>query len=162
MILFLSPFQNAPDCATLIERSTREDVKTVDNLRSALAELRTHDFTAVVADENLLESTPGSMESLIQRLGTAIPVFVDMACLRPERVSQFVATAFRRRQVEYNIARELATAELRSQFKSELTGLLLASEMALKSAGKTERCAEHLSMVLEIANKMKGTLQAKE
>ena len=162
MILFLSPYQSANDCATLIERSTREEVKTVDGLRPALAALRAQDFTAVVADENLLESTPGSMESLIQRLGAAIPVFVDMACLRPERVSQYVTAAFRRRQVEYNIARELAVADLRSQLKSDLTGLLLASEMALKAGAKSEKCAEQLSVVLEIANKMRTTLHTHE
>lgn len=162
MILFISPYQNAPDCATLIGRATKEEVTTVDNLRDAMAALRSKDFAAVVADENLLESTPGSMESLIQRLGPAIPVFLDIACLRPERVAQFVTAAFRRRQCEYNVARELAVAELRSELKSDLTGLLLASEMALKSSTKPEKCAEQMSVVLEIANKMRVTLRGKD
>jgi signal transduction histidine kinase len=162
MILFISPYQNAPDCATLIERATKDQVTTVDNIREALALLRSQDFTAVIADENLLESTAGSMESLIQRIGPAIPVFLDIACLRPERVAQYVSAAFRRRQCEYNISRELAVAELRSELKSDLTGLLLASEMALKLSGKSEKCAEQLAIVLEIANKMRVTLREKD
>ena len=159
MILFLSPYQNAPDCAAHIERLTHEQVKIVDSLRLALASLRTHEFIAVVADENLIECTPGSADSLIQRMGAAVPVFVDMACLRVERVAKLVSTACKRRELEYNSAREEAVAELRSEFKSELTGLLISSEIVLKSEGHSKETSEKLMGILEIAKRMKVRLE---
>lgn len=159
MILFLSPYQNAPDCAAHIERLTHEQVKIVDSLRLALASLRTHEFIAVVADENLVECTPGSADSLVQRMGAAIPVFVDMACLRGERVAKLVATACKRREAEYKIAREQAVAELRSEFKSELTGLLISSEMVLKTAGNPAETSDRVAAILEIAKRMKVRLE---
>ena len=87
MILFISPYQNANDCATQIARGTHEEVKTVDSIRLAVAALRNHEFSAVVADENLLECTPGSADALLERIQSATPIFLDMACMRAERVS---------------------------------------------------------------------------
>ena len=162
MILFISPYQNAPECATLIERARRESVKLVDSLRLGMAALKAHEFTAVVADENLLACTPGSVDAIVQRLGTAVPVFLDMACVRPERVVKYVSSAYRRREVEYDLARRQAKAELRSEFKSELTGLLLASEMALKAAGTPAKSLTSLNNVLEIAKRIKSRLQESE
>ncbi len=159
MILFLSPYQNAPDCAAQIERLTHEQVKVVDSIRLALASLRSHEFTAVVADENLIECTPGSADSLVQRMGAAIPVFVDMACLRMERVAKLVAAACKRREAEYKIAREQAAAELRSELKSEVTGLLISSELVLKTPGHSTETSEKLEGILEIAKRMKVRLE---
>jgi hypothetical protein len=50
---------------------TREVVKTVDSVRLAVAALRNREFSAVVADENLLECTPGSAEALLERIQSA-------------------------------------------------------------------------------------------
>lgn len=162
MILLISPYKTSQDCAALIERSTHDTVKVVDSLRLAHASLRTHEFNAVVADENLLECSPGSADTLVGRMGAAVPVFVDMACLRIERVASMVCTACRRRDMEYKIARELAVAELRSEFKSDVTGLLLSSELALKSPNLTSAATEKLAGVLEIARRMKSRLDGSQ
>lgn len=159
MILFVSPYQTAPDCVALIESATHTSVKSVGSIRLALAALRNHEFTAVVVDENLLEVSPGSADSLTQRLGGAIPVFLDMSCLRPERVAKFVSAAYRRREVEYGVAREQAIAELHSELKSELTGLLISSKMALENSGLSTKANEQLSAVLEIAQRIKQRLE---
>jgi signal transduction histidine kinase len=155
MILLISPYQNAPDCATHIQRATHDTVQTVDSLRLALSALRAKDFIAVVADENLLEVSPGSADSLTQRMGTAIPVFLDMACLKPERIAKLVTVAIRRRELEFNLAREQAIAELSSELKNDLTGLLLSSRMALDSASHSPIAAQQLASVLEIAQRLK-------
>jgi hypothetical protein len=158
MILFISPYQNALDCAELIERSTREPVKIVNSIRLALAALHVHEFTTVVADENLLECSPGSADTLVQRMGAAMPVFVDMACLRSERVAKMVDTAYRRRGIEGKIARQQAASELRSELKGEVTGLLLSSEMAIKTPDLPASAAERLVSILDIAKRIKERL----
>src|SRR4051794_23777379 len=114
MILLISPYQTAPDCAAQIESATHEQVKIVTSIKLALAALRGGDFKIVAADENLLECSPGSAESLVHRMGGAIPVFVDMACSRPERIVKFILAAIHRRELENDVARQQAIAELRS------------------------------------------------
>ena len=159
MILFISPYQNATDCATQIERATHEQVKTVDSIRLALAALKTHEFTIVVADENLLECSLGSAEALVERMGSALPVFMDMACMKPQRITRFVQLALQRRELQYNAARESAIAELRGELKGELTGLLISSELALKLANVPPVVSEKLALVLDSAKRIRARLE---
>lgn len=93
MILLLSPYTNAAEGAALIERATRDHVQVVDSICLGLAALRSKTFDLVVADENLLESTPQSAESLAQRMEAALPLVLDLACLRPEKVARKVTAA---------------------------------------------------------------------
>ena len=159
MILLISPYQNVKDCATQMQRATHEEVKTVDSVRTGLAALRSAEFTVVVADENLLECSPESAEALVQRMGSAIPVFLDMACMKAERVTRCVQLAMNRRELQYKIARETATAELRSELKSELTGLLICSELTMKLANVPPAVMEKLSLVLDSARRIKARLE---
>lgn len=160
MILLISPYQNASDCAAQIERATREQVKTVDSIRTGVAALRAHEFSAVVADDNLLECSPGSAEALVDKMQSAIPVFLDMACMKPQRITKFVELAFQRRELQYRVARETAAAELKSELKGELTGLLLNSELAIKNPNVPSPVSEKLALVLEAAKRMRAKLQA--
>jgi hypothetical protein len=159
MILFISPYQNATDCATQIARVTHEEVKTVDSIRLALAALSNHEFSAVVADENLLECSPGSAEALLERIQSATPILLDMACMRAERISKFVELAVRRRGLEYKAVREHAIAELQSELKSEVTGLLITSELALKAPSVSAQMTEKLTLVLESAKRIRAKLE---
>lgn len=159
MILLISPYQNAPECASAIEAAVHEQVKTVNTLRLAQAALRADEFSTVVADENLLECAPGSLDALVNRMGIAVPVIVDMACLRPAGVAKHVVIANRRRKVEHNLVRQQAVEELRSELRNELTGLLLTSEIALKSFDDPAIAKQKLVSVLEIAGRIQKTLQ---
>jgi signal transduction histidine kinase len=159
MILLISPYQNANDCAAQIQGATHEEVKTVDTIRTGLAALRVHEFTLVVADENLLECSLESAEALVQRMGSAIPVFLDMACMKPARITRFVQLAMQRRELQYKSAREAAVAELRSELKSELTGLLIGSELTMKMANLPPTVTEKLSLVLDSAKRIRAALE---
>lgn len=159
MILLISTYQNASECAALIENGTHQTVKIVDNIRHALTTLRSEEFSAVVVDENLLEATPGSFDSLAQRMNAAMPVLLDMACLKPHRVAKVVASALARRQVEYKMAREQAVAELKSELKSDLTGLMISSKLAAESV-RDPHAIDRLTAVLEIAQRIQQRLEA--
>jgi hypothetical protein len=160
MILLLSPYQNAPECARAIERATNDEVKLVSSTKLALAALRAQTFEIVVADENLLESAPDSADALLQRMESATPFFIDMAVMRPERVAKLVGSAWKRRELEFEMARERALVELRGELKSELTGLLISSELALTEAGLSMPVAERLHTVLEIARRIQSRLDS--
>lgn len=159
MILLISPYQNAPTCAAQIERATRDEVKIVNNTRLALAALRTGNFDLVVADENLIESAPGSWDSLIQRMGSAAPLIIDLACLRPEKVVKLVQASRKRRDFDYELARQRARFELESELKSDVTGLLIQSELVLKSEGLSATNTERIKAVLEAARRLRSRLQ---
>jgi signal transduction histidine kinase len=161
MILLLSPYQNAHECAAQIERATQEHVKTINTFRLAIAALRSQSFNLVIADDNLLESTPGSGDSLLQRMEAATPLWIDLASLRPEKIAQMVVASLKRRTMEYKIVREEAMADLRSELKSDVTGLLLSSEMVLKSGELPPRATERVAAILESARRMKTKLDAK-
>jgi len=60
----------------------------------------------VIADENLLESTPGSSDSLVQRMETTVPVILDLACLRPGKVVKLVIAERKRQALQLRLARE--------------------------------------------------------
>src|SRR6185369_2090021 len=159
MILLISTYHNAPECAALIENAARDSVQTATNIRQALALLRGEEFSAVVIDENLIESNPGSFDSLSQRMSAAMPVVIDMACLKPQRIAKLVNSAVARRRVEYKMAREQAVAELKSELNSDLTGLMISSKMAMESHEVAKTNAQ-LCTVLEIAQRMQERLQA--
>ena len=159
MILLISPYQNANDCAAQIQRATREQVKTVDSIRTGLAALRPQEFSAVVADENLLECSPGSAEALVERMQSATPVFLDMACMKPERIAKYVEVAMHRRELQNKCARESAAAELHSELKNELTALLLSSELAMKAPNMPSSVTEKLAVVLAAAKRIRARLE---
>lgn len=161
MILLLSPYQNILECAAQIERATQENVKTVNTLRLALAALREQEFSMVVADENLLESTPGSVDSLMQRMEMATPIVIDLACHRLEKVAKLVLRMARRRELETEFLRKQAREELRSELKSDVTGLLLSSEIVLKNSNLPQPAADRITAVVEIAKRMKTLLAGK-
>ena len=160
MILLITPYQNAPDCAAQIERATRDKVKTVNTTRLALAALRQQTFDLVVADENLIESAPGSWDSLMQRMESAAPLLLDMACLRPEKVGTLVLVSRKRREFDYEMAWQRARAELRNELNSDVTGLLIQSELALKSEDLSALTAERMRAVLETARRMRSRLES--
>lgn len=158
MILLLSPYQNAQECAAQIQRATRDKVQIANTIRLAMSALRDQQFAMVIADENLIESTPGSSDALLQRMETSVPLIVDMACLRPEKVAKLALAAQTRRQLEFEIARKQAVEELRSEMKSDLTGLLISSELALKTQKLPSATGDKLLAVLEIARRMQTRL----
>jgi len=159
MILLITPYQNANDCGLQIQRATREEVKTVDSIRTALAALRAQEFSSVVADENLLECSPGSAEGLVERMQSATPIFLDMACMKPERIAKLVEVAMRRREMQYKSARESAAAELHSELRNELTALLLSSELAMKASNVPPSVTEKLALVLASAKRIRARLE---
>jgi hypothetical protein len=159
MILLISPYANASACATHIERVVHDTVTIVNSMPAALATLRKSEFAAVVADDNLLESSPGSFDALLQRMAAAIPVILDVACLRPEKIAKHVLAAIQRRAMEAKIARQQATEELRGELKSDVTGLLLSSEILLKSGNMSPEISGSLRSLLEISRRMKARFE---
>ncbi|MGZ4789267.1 MAG: hypothetical protein ACXVZV_01795 [Terriglobales bacterium] len=90
-----------------------------------------------------------------------MPIIVDLVCHRPEKIASIVRSIIKRRELEFQIARRQALEELRSELKSDVTGLLLSSEMVLKTSNLPKPAADRLNSIIEIAHKMKTLLMPK-
>ena len=76
-------------------------------LRQAAGCLRAQDFSAVVIDQSAVDLEPDESDSLLQRLGTAVPVYVNFAIHGMQRVVRELRVALQRREREGQIARHI-------------------------------------------------------
>ena len=131
MILLITSLAKAQDCAAALKEVTGEPVQVAATLHEAVTQLQTHEFSAVVLDQLLLDAEPDDVETIFKHIGTAVPVYSNFAINGIERVSRELRSALHRRKRELLSARQGAEQDLRSELKGTITALLLSCEMAL-------------------------------
>jgi DNA-binding NtrC family response regulator len=104
MNLLITPSAHGQEYATAFLTATRIKTALVADVRTALHRLREDEFSAVVIDESLIDASSNQMEVFLKHLGTAVPVFVNLAVSRADRVSRDVVAALRRLEQERNAA----------------------------------------------------------
>jgi hypothetical protein len=95
---------------------------------------------------------------LVKHVGRAVPVFVNLAVSRMERVVRDVQAALRRAEQERAMARNAVESDLRSQLKGELTGILLWTQQALETPALPSSAESKLKSVYEAADKIRARL----
>ena len=158
MIIIASASVNAPDCALALEKSTGQPCVYSSTLRECVHKLQTQDFAAVVLDQVLVDSSPGSMNMLWKHAGGAVIVTVNFAINGADRVVREAHAALRRSEVERATARAAAEARLRNELTGAVTGILLSSELALKQPELPALVASKLRSVRDLAMQMKERL----
>lgn len=158
MILLITPSLLGEQSARAIEALAREKVQLAASLKSGLAHLRSREFSVVIFDDGLLEFNRTEGDLLIRRVGTAMPVYVNLGISGTDRVVQQVKAALHRRQEERSLAFRAAEAHLRSELRGDLTALLLTSGMALSEPLPAAAEAKVRS-IQEAAARMKARLQ---
>jgi hypothetical protein len=99
MILLVTPSERASGCAAALHKATSEDVVVAGSLARATTFLRTESYIAVVLDQHLLETEPQEAETVLEHLGTAIPVQVNLAISGMERLVREVRAAGSRKRL---------------------------------------------------------------
>jgi hypothetical protein len=158
MILLITPYATAQQCGKALEEATAESVQVAENLRQAVAHLRSTEYLAVVIDQSLLEAEPEESELVLQHVGTAIPVYMNFAISGVERVVRELRAALNRRKREESIARQSAERNLRSELKGSVTAMLLSCELALQTPNLPSAATEKLRAVHELAKDMRARL----
>ena len=158
MILLITNSSHGQECAATLLAATKIKTILAADIRSALARLRDQEFSAVVIDESLLEPSAKSIDMLVKHLGRAVPVFVNLAVSRMERVVRDIQAALRRAEQERSVARAAVESELRSQLRGELTGILLWTQQALEVPALPAGAQAKLKSVYEVADKMRERL----
>ncbi len=131
MILLITSSPGAKDCANAIAEAISQPVKIAATPRQASILLSADEFEVLILDQQTEESDPGDIESALLQMGTATPVFVNLAISGTGRVIRELRVAMRRRDKENLIAHEGAQQKLRNELKDTVTALLLSCEMAL-------------------------------
>ena len=158
MILLITPSARGQDCAQALHQATSETTQVASTLRQAASCLRAQDFSAVVIDQSAVDLEPDESDSVLQHLGTAVPVYVSFAVNGMERVVRELRIALQRREKEGKIARQIAEQELRSELKSTATAILVSCEMALKLPELTAAAQTRMQTVHQLAQQICGKL----
>jgi len=160
MILVASPNLRANECVTALRQAINDEVVLVESLRKAASLLRAQSYLVVVLDQFLLETEPDETEMVMQHLGTAIPVQVNLAISSVERLTREVRAAVQRRKREEIAARQAALSTLHSELNGTVTALLLSCELALGTPGLPSDALEKIASAHGLVQKLRSQLQA--
>ncbi|HUQ50133.1 MAG TPA: hypothetical protein VM056_05405 [Terriglobales bacterium] len=158
MIILVSTSMNAKECAAAMEKQTGERVVVSSTLRECTDRLHGQDFSAVVVDQVLLDSSPAALDMLWKHAQAAILVTVNFAISGAGRVVGEVRAALLRRERERTRASKAAEANLRNELTGAVTGILLSSELALAQPELPVNVVSKLRSVHELAMQMKSRL----
>lgn len=160
MILVVTPVARVQECAEAIQTATQERVQVAPSLRQALTLLRTQEYSAVLFDQTFEETEPDDSEMALERLGMAIPVQMNFAISKVDRVVREVRGALQRRKKEVKLARQGAQQAMRNELKGPVTALLLSCEMALQLPNLQEAVEAKIRAVYDLAQEVRSKLDA--
>ncbi len=160
MILLVTPNLRAEECVGALSEATGEKVILAENMRRAAALLRTESYTAVVLDQYLLETESDETATVMQHLGTAIPLQVNLAISGIDRLVREVRAGVQRRRREEKAAREAATKALQSELNGTITALLLSCELALSTPGMPRAAVEKIESAHQLVKELRSQLES--
>jgi len=159
MILLVTPSERASECSVALQATTGDEVVTAESLARATTLLRAHSYRLVVLDQHLLEAEPDEAGTMIEHLGTAIPVPVNLAITGMDRLAREVRAAAGRRHREEIQARHAAIGTLRSELNGMVTALLLSVDLARETPGLPLGVEEKLQSVHELVKGLRRQLE---
>lgn len=157
MILLITNSAIGPECARSLSSAAHAKTELAADVQAALNHLRENEYSAIVIDD-AVNVSPSQLDVLFKHLGAAVPVFVNLAISRKDRVVRDVMTALKRLEQEKELARRAVEWELRSQLRGDLTGILLSAQQALDLPALPGAAAIKLKNVCELADRMRMRL----
>jgi len=159
MILLVTTSSRAKECAAALEQGTGHKTHVASSVPQAVTKMQAAEFDGLAIDQSLLESDFRALDTLLNRCGIAIPLYVNLALHSNERVVREVQVALRRAEKEKLMATRTAEQVLRNQLRSQVTGILLNSELALRQKSISPDVAEKVRSVRELAERMRSQLE---
>ncbi len=159
MILLVTTSSRAKECAMALEKSSRQKVALADSVGRALAKLQQAEYDALIVDESLVEIDDTAIDALLNHAGMAMPIYINLGLHRTERVVREVGAGLMRKHAERLGAKRSAVTELQSQLRGDLTGILLASELALRESSLPPRVADRINSVHKLAQQIRSRLE---
>ena len=160
MILLVTSIERRSECVAALQEATGEPVTIADDLALATNLLRGDTYSVAVFDRLVAETEPNEFETVLQHLGPAIPVQVNLATSGTKRIVREVRCAMRHREYEKIAARQTAQQQLRGELSETLTTILINCELALDSANIPPYALQRIVSVHEAARKLRTQLEA--
>lgn len=160
MILLVTPNMKGEECAAALTEATGNEVEVAQSLQQATSSVRANEYDCVVLDQYLLETEPDQTGTLMEHLGTAIPVQVNLAVSSKERLVREVRAAVQRRAREQRIAGRAAREALHNELNSTVTALLLECELAIATPDISEAAVAKLRTAHDLVEKLRTQLHS--
>jgi signal transduction histidine kinase len=157
MILLISSNPEVKKCAPVLSRELGERVECVENLRTAASRLREHPYEVVVLDQVFAETQASAVEGVLAHAAPAVPLFFNPAVNGTRRLALEARSALKRGEYERRMALETALASVRNDLRTEVTGILLSSHLAL-SGDPPEALAANLKSIRILAERLSKKL----
>ncbi len=158
MILLVTASSRAQQCGAALQQGTGHKTQVASSVPQAVTRLRNNEYDALAIDQSLLESDFRALDTLLNHASTAIPIYVNLSLHSSERVVRETQVALRRAEKEKRTALRIVERDLRNQLRSEVTGILLTSELALRNPAIPADVAAKLQLVQEMAEKLRTRL----
>lgn len=157
-VLIVTGIEGAANLAATVEKKIGMEIKVVEGPKAALAALHSAEFKVVVVDDTLAECDVVTADALWDRAGLAVPLQINFALAGAARLVREIRAALHRREHEQTLSRRAAMADVESEMRSALAGLLLHSQLALSECKGTEPLAGKLRTVTELASNLREKL----
>jgi len=158
MILLVTASSRAQECRAALENGTGHKTQVAGSVPQAATRLRNAEYEVLAIDQSLLEADFRALDTLLNHTGTAMPIYVNLSLHSTERVVRETQVALRRAEKEKRMALRIVERDLRNQLRSEVTGILLTSELALRNPAIPADVAAKLQLVQEMAEKLRTRL----
>lgn len=146
------------ECAAALEQGTGRRTQVAGSVPQALIRLRNAEYEILAIDQSLLEADFRALDTLLNHSGTALPLYVNLSLHSGERVVREAQVALRRAEREKCTALRTVERDLRNQLRSEVTGILLTSQLALRHPAIPAEVAAKLQLVRDMAEKLRARL----
>jgi hypothetical protein len=160
MILLVTSSSRRAECGNALEQAVGESVEVCEAVRKATSMLRSNEYSAVILDDPMVEADGDALESLLNNLGLAVPVYVNLAVSNAERVARELRLAMRRNRESRMIAIRAAESQLRSEIRDAVTGILLSTELAMRTPELPSEAVEKLTSVCQLASGIRSRLES--
>lgn len=159
MILLVTTSSRAKECAAALEQGTGHKTHVSTAVPQAVSKVEAAEYEVLVIDQSILESDFRALDTLLNHCGLAMPLHINLALHGTERIVREVQVALRRGEQERRMASRSVERVLRNQLRSELTTILLNSELALRQQSISPDVAAKIEAVRQAAEKMRSQLQ---
>ena len=159
MIVLITASERAGECVKLLTSELKEKSLCCRTLNEARRLVRSDGKSVVVLDQLLAESEGEELDRLAAELASPI-VMVNLAISAPKRVVAQVRAAMRRAEHEREAMQRSVVSEFRRELNSTVTGILLASQLALNEPGLPEGAQEKVRSVYRLAKDLREHLRA--
>lgn len=157
--LIITNITGAEQCAASLSKQLGLPVEIAPSRREGMAALRRREYSIVVVDEPIAESSPEGAEMLWKQAGLAVPLQFNFAISGTHRLIREVRSALLRREHEQHLAMRAATAAIESDLRDTLTGLLLHSQLALAEPLVSAPLTAKLQTVAMLAGNLRTRLE---